>query len=82
MTLSELLIVKAALRNIDYPSKARDILEREIRLKELERIVNTKEGNDAFNNLGGHSNTCDLIGFRQGYNAPDKCSCGYDKEGK
>jgi hypothetical protein len=25
-----------------------------------------------------HSNTCDLVGFRQGYNAPGVCSCGAD----
>lgn len=25
-----------------------------------------------------HSNTCDLVGFRQGYNAPPVCSCGAD----
>ncbi len=27
---------------------------------------------------GLHSNTCDLVGFRQGYNAPGVCSCGAD----
>lgn len=26
-----------------------------------------------------HSRTCDLVGFRQGYNAPPVCSCGVDK---
>ena len=26
-----------------------------------------------------HSNTCDLVGFRQGYNAPPVCSCGLDQ---
>lgn len=26
----------------------------------------------------GHLNTCDLVGFRQGYNAPGVCSCGFD----
>lgn len=52
MTLNELLIVKAALNgktpSLDNftESRARDIVEREIRLKELERTLNTKEGND------------------------------------
>lgn len=26
-----------------------------------------------------HSRTCDLVGYRQGYNAPPVCSCGVDK---
>lgn len=27
-----------------------------------------------------HSNTCDLVGFRQGYNAPAVCSCGAESD--
>jgi len=26
-----------------------------------------------------HANTCDLVGFRQGYNAPAVCSCGAEQ---
>ena len=26
----------------------------------------------------GHRNDCDLVGYQQGYNAPDVCSCDYD----
>lgn len=27
----------------------------------------------------GHSNTCDLVGWSQGYAAPAACSCGFDE---
>jgi hypothetical protein len=27
-----------------------------------------------------HTNTCDLVGFQQGYNAPAVCSCGFEKQ--
>lgn len=52
MTLNELLIVKAALWSsctAEVSNQAHAIVEREIKLKELEHTLNTKKGNDASN---------------------------------
>jgi hypothetical protein len=35
---------------------------------------------DAKTPMTEHANTCDLVGVRQGYNAPAVCSCGFDQQ--
>jgi hypothetical protein len=45
-------------------------------------LFDTIERHEAKTAPGEHSNTCDLVGFRQGYNAPAVCSCGAAKRAK
>lgn len=49
MTLNELLLIRAALNGgIHSKPLANYIIEREIKLKELEKTLNTKEGNETY----------------------------------
>ena len=49
------------------------------RSMEAEQAVPAPQLSHAGTSNTEHSRTCDLVGFRQGYNAPPVCSCGLDK---